>query len=77
MAREEAAREVAGGVRQHRHDQDPVEGRGAVEEVVLERLPEEERDDREEDPQPELDGGGHAEVLAAADAAHVAVRDRA
>ena len=76
VARQVAAREVARGVREHAHQQHPVERRGAAEEVVLDRVAQHERHHREQDTQRELDRRRDAQVLAAVDAARVAVRDR-
>ena len=72
-----AAREVAGRVGQHGHDQDPVEGLRAVEELVLQRPAQRQRDRREQHAQAELDRARHAQVLRAVDVAGVAVGDRA
>ena len=44
---EPAAREVARRVRQHGDDQHPVQRGAAVEQVVLDRVPEDQRDDQE------------------------------
>ena len=74
---EEAAREVAGRVGQHRDDQDPVERRRAGEQVVLDRPAQRERHDHEQQPEPELDRRRHPQVLGALHAARVAVGDRA
>ena len=76
MAGQEAAREVARRVGEHGHDQDPVEGLRAAEEVVLERPPQRERDHGEQHAERELDRGRHPQVLVAGLAAGVAVRDR-
>ena len=77
MSREIAPREVAHGVREHAHEQDPVEGGGAAEQVVLDRVAQHERNHREQSPERKLDRRRDAQVLGAVYAAGVAVRDRA
>ena len=76
-AGQEAAREVADRVGQHRHDQHAVERGRAVEQVVLDRPLERQRGDHEHDAQDQLDRGRHAQVLVAGGAVGVALGDRA
>ena len=77
MTGEETAGEVAGGVGQHRRDQDPVESGRPVQQVVLERCAEHERGDGERRRERELDRGRHPQVLRSRHAARVAVGDGA
>src|SRR3954471_12830890 len=74
---EEAAREVRRRVRRHGDDEHPIERRLSAEEVVLKRTAQRQHRHEEERGERELDGRGHAQVLVAADAARIAVGDRA
>ena len=72
-----AAREVARGVGQHGHDQHPVQRGLAVEEVVLDRVLEDQRDDQERERERGLDQQRRAQRVIGLEAARPAVGDRA
>ena len=77
VAGQPAAREVARRVGEHRHDEDPVERRRAVEQVVLDRPPQRQRDDEEREREARLDDQRRAQRVVVLEAARAAVGDRA
>jgi hypothetical protein len=74
---EVAAGEVAGRVAEHRADQHPVERARPVQQLVLQRVVEGQRHDREQNSERQLDRRRHAQVLVTRLPPHVTVGDRA
>ena len=72
-----AACEVARRVGEHRDDEDPVERLRAVEQVVLDRPAQDERDDEEGEREAALDQQRRAQRVVGLEAAGAAVGDRA
>ena len=72
-----AAGEVARRVGQHGHDEDPVERRRALEQVVLDRPPEHQREHEEAEREPALDQQRRPHGVVGLEAARPPVGDRA